>query len=60
MSQCPCGLTFEILDKHHLVGKNGRCTAEYADKSVNDDGTPTICNQLLIDHPHAPGKNIQF
>jgi hypothetical protein len=58
MSQCPCGLTFEILSKHNLVGPGGVCTAYYADKSVNDDGTRRVCGEDLLDHPYAPGKNI--
>jgi hypothetical protein len=53
---CPCRLTREELNTNHLVGSNGRCTAEYADESLNDDGTPKICNRPLGAHPHAtPG-----
>jgi hypothetical protein len=61
MSQCPCGLTFEFLDKHNLVGPGGVCTAYYADKSVNDDGTRRVCGEDLLDHPYAPaGHSIHF
>jgi hypothetical protein len=36
----------------------GVCTAYYADKSVNADGTRRVCGEDLLDHPHAPGQNI--
>jgi hypothetical protein len=46
MSQCPCGLTFEFLDKHNLVGPGGVCTAF--------DAKNQPCGRRLVDHPHAP------
>ena len=50
MSQCPCGLTFEFLDKHNLVGPGGVCTA------IDAHNQP--CGRRLVDHPYAHGKNI--
>jgi hypothetical protein len=51
--QCPCGLAFEILDKH--TNTNGRCRAEY----VDENGTSRVCNRPLVDHPHNPAsKNL--
>jgi hypothetical protein len=57
---CPCGLTQEQLDLHpNLVGSNGRCTAAFADDTLNEDGTPKICDRPLGAHPHTlPGINI--
>jgi hypothetical protein len=53
MSQCPCGLTREELNKHNLVDKNGRCTAFDAENQP--------CGRRLVDHPHAPaGHSIHF
>jgi hypothetical protein len=48
---CPCGLTRFELNTNHLVGSNGRCTAE------DTFGNP--CGRRLSDHSLAPpGKNI--
>jgi hypothetical protein len=59
MNPCHCGCYYETLEKYNKLDANFRCTAEYADGSVNDDGTPKICNRPLGAHPHAPaGKNI--
>jgi hypothetical protein len=50
MSQCPCGLTFEILSKHNLVDKHGVCTAF--------DANNQPCGRRLVDHPHAPAGHL--
>jgi hypothetical protein len=50
MNPCPCGLTREELNKHNLVDTNGVCTAF--------DAHNQPCGRRLVDHPHAPGKNI--
>lgn len=43
-SQCPCGLTQELLDRHRLIGPGGLCTA--------DDCENNICGKRFVDHPH--------
>jgi hypothetical protein len=58
MNQCPCGLTFEDVKDLKLVDKHGVCTAYYADKSVNVDGTRRVCGEDLLDHPHAPAGHL--
>ncbi len=62
--ECPCKMFYETLEEtlstvNPLIGPGGRCTAEYADESLNDDGTPKICKRPLGAHPHKPsGINI--
>jgi hypothetical protein len=59
LSFCPCGLTREELTANKLVGPGGICTAVHADESLNDDGTPKICNRPLGAHPQTPrGQNL--
>ena len=43
--RCPCELTREELDAHHLVGPGGVCTALWA------DGSGIICGEPLGAHP---------
>jgi hypothetical protein len=50
MSQCPCGLTREELNKYNKVDGNLNCT------SFDAHNQP--CGRRLADHPYAPGKNI--
>jgi hypothetical protein len=54
MNPCPCGLTREELNMHHLVGPGGVCIA------VHVDGSGKVCNRPLGAHPHGPGINIYF
>lgn len=51
--QCPCGLTYEALDRHgdRALGKGMICWA------LGADGNP--CNRRLADHPHE-GKHNYF
>jgi hypothetical protein len=51
MNPCPCGLTREELNMHHLVGPDGVCIAV--------DGSGQVCNRPLGVLPHGPpGINI--
>jgi hypothetical protein len=48
---CPCGLTFEFLDKHNLVGDGGVCTAwrKGSNKTIR-------CGELAIDQSPCPTR----
>jgi hypothetical protein len=54
MNPCPCGLTREelVATNGKLFDENGRCTAF--------DAQNQLCGRRLVDHPYAPGKNIQL
>jgi ferredoxin-thioredoxin reductase catalytic subunit len=58
MNPCPCGLFYEdVRDDCMLNAK--RCPNFYADDTLNEDGTPKICDRLLGAHPHTlPGIHI--
>jgi hypothetical protein len=43
---CPCGLPYEDVNRHGLVGPGGVCTA-FKRGSRTD-----FCGELLADHPH--------
>lgn len=52
--QCPCGLTFEALDRHgdRALGPGMICLA------LGADGNP--CNRRWADHPHEKSKHNYF
>jgi hypothetical protein len=52
--QCPCGLWYEDVRDLKFFGPGALCTAFYADESVDDHGTPKICNRPLGIHPKNP------